>query len=274
MTAPNRWAVCALALIAAQAAIARPPVEAPDNLIDDRFEIGASLVRSSSATALRVDSTQAVEGTRLDAESDLALPAKKWIGELDVMFRPRDRHRVELNYLFLPFDRHGTTALTQDVSFKDNTYLAGDVVSSELDIKMEGVNYTYSPLRSARYELGIEAGIELIDVLAEANVPSRLEQQREEVSAPVPLLGLAGTYGFSSRWYAQGDWKMMRATVNHIHGSVTLWHLEALYRLNRNVTFGLGFRSYDVTIDSRKPGDTGYFSIKTSGPMISGRVGF
>ena len=66
----------------------------------------------------------------------------------------------------------------------------------------------------------------------------------------------------------------MRATVSHIYGSVAVWHLGALYRLNPNVTLGLGFQSYHVTVDSRKSGDTGLFSIKTSGPSISARVGF
>lgn len=274
MTPSIRWLGCALALSVVVPALARPPVERPDNLIDDRFELGADLIRGSSDTTLRVDSTHGTLGTVLNAESDLALPKRKLIGSLDVMFRPRDRQRVELNYLFLPFNRHGTTTLAKDVAFKDNAYLGGDVVASELDIRMEGVDYVYSPLRGDRYELGLALGVELIEVLAEATVPTRLEQQREETSAPVPLVGLDGTYRMSSRWYAQGDYKYMRATVNHIHGQVTLWRLDALYRLNHNVTFGIGLRSYDVTVDSRKIGDTGLFTIKTFGPQLSARVGF
>ena len=274
LTRSFRCYACVVALCYAAAAGARPPVERPDNLLDDRFEIGGTFVFSSSDTSLRVDSSAGAPGTTLNGESDLALPHKKLIGELDVMFRPAERHTVRVNYLFLPLSRDATTALKQPINFKDSSYSTGDVVSSQLDIKLEGLTYTYSFIKNDRVELGAGLGVDLIEVSAQANVPARLAEQHQETSAPVPLGTIDATYRFSSRWYAQGDWQYMRATVNHIYGSVATWQLGALYRVNPNVTLGVGFQSYHVTVDSRKVGDTGLFTIKTTGPMISARVGF
>ena len=274
MTRSFRWYACALAVSLAGAVDARPPVQQPDNLLDDRFEMGATFTYSSNQTQLRVDSSAGVPGTEIDAESDLGLPKKKLIGDLDILFRPAERHTIRVNYLFLPMDRTANHELQTQINFKDATYNVSDVVSSELDIHVEGLQYSYSVLKSERYELGVGLGFDLIEVSAQANVPARLAQQHEETSAPVPLGSLEGAWRFSSRWYAQGEWQYMRATVSHIYGSVAVWHLGALYRVNPNVTLGLGFQSYHVVVDSNKSGDTGQFGIKTAGPAISARVGF
>lgn len=268
---------CLLAIASSATALARPPVERPDNLLDDRFEMGAEFALTSNDTTLRVDPTTGIPGltgTQVNAEQDLGLPSRKLVGSLDILLRPAPRHAIRLNYLFLPLDRSATAPLSKDVQFKDSAYLAGDVVGTELDIHMEGLRYGYSVLRGEAFDVAVGVGAQVIQANAQASVPARLALQQKSTSAPVPLLGFDGTYRISSRWYVQGDLESMHATLNHIYGNVTLWHLGALYRLNPNVTFGLGFRSYHVTVDSHKSGETGLFSIRSSGPSLSARVGF
>ena len=274
MIRSSRWYALALAVGAVTVAQARPPVEKPDNLLDDHFEMGAAFTYASGTTTLRVDASDGAPGTELSGETDLGLPKHKLIGDLDIMFRPAERHTIRVNYLFLPYDRHATTTLKTQVNFKDATYNIDDAVSSQLSVKVEGMEYAYSLLKSDRYELGLGLGVDLIEVAAQANVPARLAQQHQETSAPVPLGELEGTYRISSRWYLQGEWQYMRATISHIYGSVAVWHAGALYRVNPNVTLGLGFQSYHLVVDSNKSGDTGLVNLKMSGPSLSARVGF
>ena len=263
-----------LALLGAAGAYARPPAEKPDNFLDDRFEVGADLTFSSSTTRLRVDSSSGAPGTELNAESDLNLPAKKTIGRLDVLFRPAPRHTIRANYLFIPFDRSGTGVLKKDVYFKDNLYRVSETVSSRLNVRLEGVDYAYSVLRTDRAAVGVAIGIEGMEFSADANVPARLAEQHEARSAPVPLVGLDGAVRFSSHWYGEANWRYLKANISHVHGAAALWDVQALYRLNPTVTLGIGYSSYHVSVDSLKVGDTGYFNLKTSGPMLSARVGF
>lgn len=266
--------VLVASLVVAIPAGARPPAEREDNLLDDRFEIGGALVFSSSSTHLRVDSSAGAPGTEVDAESDLGLAKKKTIGRLDVLFRPASRHTVRVNYLFIPFERSGTAVLSKDVYFKDNLYQASETVSSHLDVRLEGVDYSYSVVRTEQAAVGVAVGIEGMEFSADANVPARLAQQHEARSAPVPLLGLDAAYRFSKHWYADADWRYLRANVSNVHGSAQMWNAAVLYRFNPTVTVGLGYSAYHVTIDSLKVGDTGYFNIATGGPMLSARVGF
>ncbi len=263
-----------LAVLAATGAAARPPVEKPDNFLDDRFEVGADLTFSSSTTRLRVDATSGAPGTEINAESDLNLPAKKTIGRLDVLFRPAPRHTIRANYLFIPFERSGTGVLKKDVYFKDNLYHVSETVSSRLDVRLEGVDYAYSVVRTERVALGVAVGIEGMEFAADANVPARLAEQHEARSAPVPLIGLDGAARLSSHWYGEANWRYLKANVSKVRGAAALWNVQALYRVNPTVTLGIGYSSYHVSVDSLKVGDTGYFNLKTSGPMLSARVGF
>lgn len=264
----------ALALLATTGASARPLVEKPDNFLDDRFEVGADLTFTSSTTRLRVDSSSGAPGTEINAESDLNLPAKKTIGRLDVLFRPAPRHTIRANYLFIPFERSGTGVLKKDVYFKDNLYHVSETVSSRLDVRLVGVDYAYSVVRTDRVALGVAIGVEGMEFAADANVPARLAEQHEARSAPVPLIGVDGAARLSSRWYGEANWRYLKANVSQVHGAAALWNVQALYRLNPTVTLGIGYSSYHVSVDSLKVGDTGYFNLKTSGPMLSARVGF
>lgn len=264
----------ALALLATTGASARPLVEKPDNFLDDRFEVGADLTFTSSTTRLRVDSSSGAPGTEINAESDLNLPAKKTIGRLDVLFRPAPRHTIRANYLFIPFERSGTGVLKKDVYFKDNLYHVSETMSSRLDVRLVGVDYAYSVVRTDRVALGVAIGVEGMEFAADANVPARLAEQHEARSAPVPLIGVDGAARLSSRWYGEANWRYLKANVSQVHGAAALWNVQALYRLNPTVTLGIGYSSYHVSVDSLKVGDTGYFNLKTSGPMLSARVGF
>lgn len=146
--------LAALSLAAAGTALARPPVEAPDNLLDDRFTLQAGLVLSSNQTQLRSDSSAGTTGTDINAEQLLGLPAKKLTGFGELMFRMRQRHRIRISDYWLPLDRHGTVTLADTVNFKDTTYNAGDVVASSLKVRSFAVTYTYSFIKTERLELG------------------------------------------------------------------------------------------------------------------------
>ncbi len=245
-----------------------------DNFLDDRFEVGADLIASSSTTHLRADSSLGILGTPLSAENDLGLPSRKLLGSLEVLLRPASRHTVRINYLFLPFDRSGSTVLTQDVDFKGSHYAKGSVVTSEFAVQMEGAEYTYSLLHSDKHELGIGFGGELVELYAIASGPNHFQQQRAQTSAPVPFASLEGAYRFSSDWYVQGEWQYLRGALRHVEGNASLWHAAVFYRLNPSVTFDVGFKSFNVSVDSRRSGQTGNFNLHTAGPMLGARVGF
>lgn len=254
--------------------LARPPADLPDNLLNDRFTLQAGLISSSNATEIRRDSNAATLGTDLNAEKDLGLPNRKLVGRGEVMFRMRERHRVRLGNYFLPLDRRATVVLAKTINFGDTTYNVNETVASELKVRLLSLNYTYSFIKNDRVELGASLGFDVIGFEAQASVPARLRTERDDRSGPAPLAGLDATLRISRRFYAEARAQYLKVNVSDIKGTLKTVDASVLYRLMPNVTFGLGYNGYDVRVDAEKVGDSGHFSLKSSGPQAFVRVGF
>jgi hypothetical protein len=253
---------------------ARPPPEQQDNLIDDRFAMSAEFIDATTSTQLRLDSSAGTLGTVVNAESDLGLPARKVLGIGDVMFRISSRWRMQIEYWFVPLDRSGETTLTKTINFKDDTFQIGDQVNSQLDMHVLAINWAYSFLRTENYELSASLGVDAIEFSAAATVSSLLSTQREDKSGPAPLAGLEGTVRLSSRWYLGGRFEYLKAHLSDVKGDITTFEFTTLYRLNPNITFGAGYRSFHINLTSEQVGTSGMFDLKTSGPLLLVRVGF
>lgn len=261
-------------LLAATTAVAKPPPEEPDNLLNDRLTLQATLIGSSNSTMIRYDSSTGTPGTDIDGEKDLGWPAHKLLGTAEVMFRMKERHRIRYQMFYLPLDRQATTTLQKTINFGDTTYNVNEVVTSELRMNLTAFNYTYSFIKNERCEVGASLGFDVVGFNVAATVTARLRTERLERSTPAPLVGLDGTTRLSSRFYLEGRVQYLKASSHQVRGALGSFQGNALYRLNPNITFGLGFTGLKVYIDSQKVGSSGRFDLRTTGPQIFGRVGF
>ena len=261
-------------LIAATAAAAKPPPEQPDNLLNDILTLQAGIESSSNHTTIRYDSAAGTPGTVIDAENDLGLPSRKLIGRAELMFRMRNRHRVRIGNYYLPLDRQATTTLQKTINFGNTTYNVGDVVSSELKMRLLAITYSYSFVKNDRAELAASLGFDVVGFEAAATVAARLRTETEDHSAPAPLIGLDGTYRMSSRWYAEARAQYLKVNVQNVDGTLETFEANVLYRLSPNVTFGLGYSGFKVDVDSTKPTESGIFQLRSTGPQLFARVGF
>lgn len=260
--------------LAATAAVAKPPPDEPDNLLNDRVTLQAGLVSSSNQTTVRYDSSAGTPGTTLDAEKDLGLPPKKLIGKAELMFRMKKRHRIRIANYYLPLDRQATVLLQRTVNFGNTTYNVNDVVQSELKMRLLAINYTYSFVKNDRVELGASLGFDVIGLEAAATVAARLRTERADRSAPAPLGGLDGTVRISSRFYAEARAQYVKADVQNVRGTLETFEANVLYRMSPNVTFGLGYSGYKVDVNSFRVGDSAQFVLRSTGPQLFARVGF
>jgi len=273
-TRPTDRLLAAVLLLAASAALAKPPPEQPDNLLNDQLTLQAALVESSNHTTIRYDSSAGTPGTVVDGENDLGLPSRKLIGHAELMFRMKTRHRVHIGNYFLPLDRHATTTLDKTINFGDTTYNVNDVVSSELNMRLLEITYSYSFIKNDRAEVGASLGLDVVGFEAAATVAARLRTEREDHSVPAPVGGLDGTVRLSSRWYAEARAQYLKVNTHDVSGTLETFQANVLYRLSPNVTFGLGYSGFKVDVDSFKVGESGLFQLRSAGPQLLARVGF
>ena len=264
----------ALALIASSAAFARPPVEEPDNLINDRFTLQAGFILSSNVTDLRRDSSAGTLGTDVSSEKDLGLPSKKLTGFGELMFRMKDRHRIRLSDYYLPLDRHGTVVLANTINFGDTTYNSGDTVVSSLKVRSFALTYTYSFIKNTRLELGASLGFNILSFDGQVSVPTRLRTEYAQNSAPAPLGGVDATFRMSNRFYLEARAQYVKGSISGVNASLQTFNGNLLYRLMPNVTFGLGYIGYSANVAVSTVGDSGHYKLSSKGPQLFARVGF
>ena len=269
-----RPALCAALLAATATAGAKPPPEQPDNLLNDTFTLQAGIVFSSNSTDVRKDSSAGTPGTELNGEGDLGLASRKLTGLGELTFRIRKRHRIRIADYFVPLDRSATRTLATAINFGDTTYNVGDSVNSELKVHALAIAYTYSFVKNEHVELGASLGFNEYDLATQVAVPSRLRYEYYERSAPAPLLGLEGEARLSSRFYVEARFQDMHAHFGEVHGTLSSYQGNLLYRYSPNVTAGLGYIGYHVDVDVTTVGDSGHFALRSAGPQLFARVGF
>jgi hypothetical protein len=242
---------------------------------EERVRLSLGVVHLSSATGIRLDSSQGVPGTPIDAESDLGLDSSNIEPKFQAMVRVGERHRLRFDYFTL--DRTGHTTVTGDpIVFRDVILLPGDPVDSSLSLRTLGISYEYSFIHRQHFELAATVGINDTDISTRVRVSTQTRHvdQLEDQAGPFPTVGLDSTYVLSKRFYLDARAQYFRLAVDHLTGSQSFYELAALYRLRPNISFALGYTAAKANLESRQPNNSGYFDFDSKGPEFFVRVAF
>jgi hypothetical protein len=249
-----------------------PPKQPPASPLTDHFALRAIYYQPSLTTDARFDSDAGVAGTPFNGEQDLALDDVANQGRVELMIRIRERSRVRVDYFRV--ERFGDLSLVRDIRFRNTLYRTGDRVESNFDWRMLGFTYTWSALRTERYELGVGMGLHMIEAETRAVVRARGLRDTGSGVGILPTLALDGTWVLSRRWSLNGRAQYLSVAASGIDGAFGDYHFDAQYRLRPNVAFGLGYSAtrLNATITDRQL--PGRLAIDARGPEAYFRVSF
>jgi hypothetical protein len=256
-------------------ACAAPPARAQDNLgtpNGERFRMSAGIFSFDTETDVRVDADDGTEGTEVSGEEDLGLRDHSDVGDVEVEMRIRERHRVRFDYFKV--DREASQALERQIVFGNDTYNVGDVVDSAIDMRNFGVTYMYELARKERYVFAWGLGVNLLELNTSAEVDARSISEEESIAGPGPVIGIQTLVRFTDRIHSELRAEYMEAHSKDFRGSITNLHGTVVYRFNRSIGAGVGYKLFEIDADSESTGDTGRFAIKNSGPLAFVRVTF
>lgn len=242
---------------------------------EERVRLSLGVVRVSNSTDMRLDSSQGVQGTPINAESEFGLDSSDFEPRFQAMVRVDERHRLRFDYFTL--DRTGSTTLTgAPIIFRNVILQTGDPVQSTLNLRALGISYEYSFIHRQNFELAAAVGVNDIDISAQARVSTvtRRVNQTEDQAGPLPTIGLDTTYVLSKRFYLDGRAQYFRVNVKNFGGSLGFYEADALYRFRPNVSFALGYTITKADLESQKVGNSGYFDLSSKGPEFLVRVAF
>jgi hypothetical protein len=241
---------------------------------EERVRLSLGVMRVSSTTSLRLDSSQGVPGTPIDAEDTFGLDRSDFEPKFQAMVRVGERHRLRFDYFTL--DRTGQTTLAAPIVFRDVVLQSGDPVNSNLSLRTLGISYEYSFLHRDKFELAATIGINDTDISARARVATQTRHvdQREDQAGPFPTIGLDATYVLSKRFYFDARAQYFKLAVDHLDGTLSFYELAAFYRLRPNIAFALGYTTARADLNSRQTNDGGFFNFNSKGPEFFVRVAF
>ncbi|WP_161812729.1 porin family protein [Steroidobacter agaridevorans] len=236
------------------------------HVVEDRFRVEVMTLSANLDTDIRVDPTLATPGTLVDAEEDLGLDDNKLLPLAEITLLPGDRHLIRLSGFSLR--RSARQAIDESIVFDDQIYLPGEVVDSTLNLTSVGLTYGYSIVKLRNFDLALTFGIQIVEVDANAVVRRRVVRESETAVTPLPLAGIEGRYDFNDRWSFEARVQYLSVEFDEIDGSVLDARAALTWRMNPYLVFGLGYRTFDVEVDSRDVDDPGLFDLKMAGPLL------
>jgi hypothetical protein len=66
----------------------------------------------------------------------------------------------------------------------------------------------------------------------------------------------------------EGRLQYLGVNIQDVKGSLLDSRLALLWRANPHLAAGLGFRYFDLSVDSRDPGNPGRVDLSITGPML------
>lgn len=257
---------------AAKRELLQPPVEPIASPITDRFEMGGTYWAGSIGTQIRYDGSGGVPGTTVSAEHLLGLDDRLREAGFDLMFRLTERNRLRVDYLGLT--RHGDVVLNQPVQFGDNLYAINDRVQTSFDLRLLGLDYTHSFLKTERFEFGAGLAVHLVQTNEQGEVTARrLTQSFDKVGA-LPTLAADGTWRISTRFAATARGEYVAVHTSGIDGSFGIYHFDLQYRALPNLTAGLGYTNLHALVNSDSGSFSGRIDLKLKGPEFFVRASF
>jgi hypothetical protein len=272
MMTPIRCSMLSLALLALPAAAQQSP--------EQRFWMELGVFAPNVDSSVRMDAkATARPGTTIDFEDDLDLADRKTLPTLLIGTRFGENWRMEFEYFELK--RTGGRTITEDISFGDSIFVANASLNGEFSSKVYRLSGGYSFYKTPEAEIGGVLGLHITDFLValsgQASVNGgavALRSESENQLAPLPTLGVYGSYAFAPSWDIAGRADYFTVKIDEYRGRLLNLQANVRYRFNRNWAISLGYRSDDYRLDVDGTDWTGEINYRFSGPQLTLSAGF
>ena len=210
------------------------------------FTLGAFFADQDMKTELEVsvgDTDRAV-----DFEDDLGLRDSQSVFRLAAFYDFNERHRLDLDV----FDLSQTSVVTisREIEWGDTVFPVAADIATGLDLTIYKAAYTYHMLRREKYRLGVTGGLYVADIALRLDILESDEEERGELTAPLPVFGLRGEYFFSDRWRAGASAEWFGLEVGDYEGTLHDFLIGIDYRFGNHSAIGVGFNSVHIDVDA------------------------
>jgi len=196
----------------------------------------------------------------IDLENDLGFNTEVNNGWLRGIYRMANRHRISLTYT--PTRRTASAVSQKDINIEDNIIKAGTSIGSSTKMDIFDIEYLYSFYKRPNTELSVSGGLYWVNYKFELKAvgeivlggseeqPIRTNYETDlRLNAPLPLLGLSGTYEVNPRWYLHAAARYFYVSIDDIEGQLVSAGLGTDYYLTQHWGLGLSLSTFNLDVE-------------------------
>ncbi|HEX5047317.1 MAG TPA: hypothetical protein VFX89_09375 [Gammaproteobacteria bacterium] len=269
--APDRalW-LCAVSTLLAVAAPARAQVESGPGG-HERASVSFAAFITDRESTVRLDSANR-GGTDINMEDDLGFDPSLTVARIDGHYWFNKRHRFDGTYFDL--NRSAEHRIDETINFGDNTYTINTLISGEQKFSIFKLDYTYAFLAPERGFLGLTGGL-YVSKSTYTLTAGAANTESEDLTAPLPVLGLRGDYAVTDRITLGGAWEWFGFESDNVDGHLTDFYVGADYRITKRFAAGLAYNRVSTSLGARDSGGfEGRLAWKYDGMLLYAKLDF
>lgn len=266
-------------------AVAATPVAAgfPGD-VPDRLQVSFGGMVTALDTQASAGKTRGGLGMTIKFEDFFNMPSSNWTGFLNGSWRFAGRQYIDFGWLNI--DRSGSRMNSEDVEFRDYTFLAGSELEGGLDSSFPYLAYRYDFLQLDQVKISGSAGISYIDLTAwlaadagvidpEGNLIEGYRKAEMSIGLPVPVVGFELDWAVSKRNSIVMSGRMIYANFSGLRAQISENSFHWYYHPWKHWALGAGFDRIAIGIPSyEKDGQFATFSYNLTGLAIFGKASF
>lgn len=247
----------------------------------DRFWIEGGVYFPQVDSSVAVNSkVNAGVGTDIDMEDDLGFDDSATLAAIQAGWRISRKFSVVAEYFSLGRDTTHTT--TRSITFDGATYPVSTSLTSEFKSDVYRLYLGYSFVRNDKADLGVALGLHATDfgVSLEGqgrvggNAGATLQRRAQDFLAPMPTVGLYGSYEVMPRLTLGARADYLSLSVGDYDGELINLQAKVTYRVFENIGIGAAWRYVDYRVDVDKDRYAGRFEYEFNGPSLFLQAGF
>jgi hypothetical protein len=232
-----------------------------------RFEIRVGALRSSTDTVVIRDAANGEPGEEIDLEEVLGIADQQTVAQFDSFFRLAFYHRLELGYFELL--RRSSTMLERDISFGDETFLAGTDIALEATSKILRFAYSYSLMRDEQKELGVTAGLSYTRFESQITANTAPQSERLRAKAIVPTIGVFGSLAIGDKWRLSADINAFALDFDRYKGYTAYLNANFEREFGDRFKAGIGYSFYGTRLEAHDTDLRGVMRLRHHGPKVN-----
>lgn len=241
--------LCAVAAALVIAAPARAQVESGPGG-HERASVSFAAFVTDRQTDVRLDSSRGI-GTDINMEDDLGFDPNLTVARIDGHYWFNKRHRFDGTYFDL--NRTADHRINKTINFGDNTYTVNTQIHGEQDFSIFKLDYTYAFMAPERGFLGITGGL-YVSKSSYSLSAGAANAESEDLTAPLPVIGLRGDYAVTDRITLGGAWEWFGFESDNVDGHLTDFYVGADYRITKRFAAGVAYNRVSTSIGARDQG--------------------